>query len=157
MTSTTPKILLGSGLSGLFLFVATAFAQTNDSPVASSMPDGQANIVSASFHQVLNNPASLTVIGFLCVFAWLCDDLPFINSRYVSHFTVMLGGGTYWLFAGPGSVPKNFPYPTAVLVVNGIMCGFAAFIVHRQAIARMISFVRERSGNTQFITKQKDQ
>jgi hypothetical protein len=151
MNKATPKIIFASGLSGLFLFVAKALAQTGD--VSPAATEHTANIVSASFYQVINNPASLTVICFLCVVAWLLDDLPFINSRYVAHISVIIGASIYWAFAGLDSVPKSYPVPHAVLVVNGTICGFAAFIIHRQAIARLISFVRARNGtgNMDFI------
>jgi hypothetical protein len=149
------KIAVGSTLGFVFFCISKAFAQTNAAPAFPESNDLQANILSAAYHQVLNNPASLMVIAFLCVLAWLCDDLPFINSRYVAHLTVILGAAIYWLFAGPESVPKTFPYPFVVLVVNGTLCGFVAFTVHRQMVARIISFVRARTGDTTFIPKPK--
>lgn len=156
------KITTGIGLAGVFFCLAKAFAQTNANPNAVTQTgrfdggDVQANILSAAYHQILNNPASLMVIAFLCVLAWLCDDLPFINSRYVAHVTVVLGATIYWMFAGPESVPKTFPYPFVVLVVNGTICGFVAFVFHRQAVARLISFVRAKTGgDTTFVSKPK--
>lgn len=143
--NTGSKLSLGSLIGVASLTASKVFAQADSQPLLPSViPD--TNIASASIHQLLNNPASLTVIPFLCVIAWLCDDLPFIKSRYVSHITVIVGGSIYWLFAGPTSVPKSFPYPEAVLVVNGVMCGFFAFLVHRQAIARIINAVRAKTG-----------
>lgn len=147
------KITFGSTLGFVFFCISQAFAQTAAQSEVPNGSDVQANMVSASWHQVLNNPASLTVIGFLCVIAWLCDDLPFFNSRYVAHITVTLGACIYWLFAGPQSVPKTFPYPFAVLIVNGTICGFVAFIIHRQAVARLIAMVRSKTGDTAFLHK----
>lgn len=146
MNRSTDKILLGSIISTFFLWLSQVFGQ--NLPSVTLQPYDDPNIIHAAWQQVLNNPASLTVIGFLCVLAWLADDLPFINSRYVAHLTVIAGGCTYWLFGSPGSVPKSFPYPFAVLVANGIMCGFAAYTVHRQAIARLISLVRAKNGDS---------
>ncbi len=141
------KIISGSALGAVFFCISKAFAQTNQIAVPVSLTDTQANIVAAAWHQVINNPASLTVIPFLCVFAWLVDDLPFINSRYVPHLTVILGGAIYSLFAGPESVPKTFPYPFMVLVANGTLCGFISYITHRQLVARAINFFREKQQN----------
>lgn len=132
------KLRIATSLSFVFFCISKAYAQ--NAPLAS--PDVQANILSAMWLQVVNNPASLTVIGFLCVWAWLFDDLPFISSRYVPHITVILGESIYWLFAGPASVPKSYPYPIAVFVSNGTLCGFFAFLVHRQIVARIIAMVR---------------
>lgn len=142
------KIIFGSSMCAVLFCVAKAFAQTNAPGPLPDLTDMQANIISAAFHQVINNPASLTVIPFLCVLAWLADDLPFISSRYVAHLTVMTGASIYWLFSGPSSVPKTFPYPSAVLVANGTLCGFIAFLVHRQLVARCISFFRSKQQTT---------
>ena len=139
------KIILG-GAGGLGFFALSVLAQTNALPVTPLPGPTDPNIMTAMFYQVLNNPASLLVIGFLCIVAWLVDDLPFVNSRYVAHATVMAGGAIYWMFATPDSVPHTFPYPIVVLVVNGTICGFVAFVIHRQAVARFINFVRVRSG-----------
>lgn len=140
-----PKVVGGTIAIGMLFATSQIFAQGAAPAVAAGADE--MNIVSALLHQILNNPASMTVIPALCVFAWLCDDLPFINSKYVAHLTVLAGALSYWMFAGIASVPKNFPSPPAVLAVNGIMCGFVAFIVHRQVVARAINFVRIRGGS----------
>jgi hypothetical protein len=90
----------------------------------------------------IHNPASLMVIGVLCVFAWLCDSLPFVDSKFVPHYTVIIGASIYWLFAVPSSVATNFPHPSAVFICNGIFCGFVAAVAHRQIVARLIAYVQ---------------
>jgi len=139
------KIIFG-GLLGLMFFVISVLGQSTAALPVTPLPgSSDPNVITAMFYQVLNNPASLSVIGFLCIIAWLVDDLPFVNSRYVAHLTVIAGGAIYWMFATPASVPSSYPYPMAVLVVNGTICGFFAFIAHRQVVARCINFVRLRS------------
>lgn len=137
-------------LIAICFLVSRALAQTNmptnamewyAEPGVSSAP----NIVWAMYGQVVNNPASLMVIWVLCVLAWLFDDCPWINSKYVAHLTVVIGGSIYWMFAGPSTVPKTFPYSMPVLVSNGIICGFIAFVIHKQVVHRIIQFVRARS------------
>jgi hypothetical protein len=132
------KLRIALSLSFVFFCISKAYAQS--APAAPV--DVSENILAAMWMQVVNNPASLTVIGFLCVWAWLFDDLPFVSSRYVPHMTVILGEAIYWLFAGPSSVPKSFPYPMAVFISNGTLCGFFAFLVHRQIVSRIIAMVR---------------
>lgn len=151
------KIFLGFGLGGVFFCMSKAFSQTNllAATGTEDRAEVQANIASAAYHQVLNNPASLMVIAFLCVLAWLIDDLPVINSRYVSHLTVIIGASIYWLFAGPESVPKTYPYPFVVLMANGTLCGFVAAVGHRQIIARLISMVRAKMGDAPVARKPK--
>lgn len=132
---------------------ATAVTTTTTvvtSPVT-SLPDP--NLLSAMYASVIHNPASLMVIGVLCVFAWLADDLPFVNSRYVAHYTVIAGASIYWLFAFPASVPVNFPHPSAVFASNGIICGLVAFGIHKQAIARLLNYMRLKNGTAIFYDK----
>ena len=133
----------GGGMIAILIFAnaLNAFAQGTAAPAAAFT---EGNIISAMYGQVLSNPSSLLVIAFLSVFAWLLDDLPFINSRYVAHFTVMLGACIYWAFTTERSVPATFPHPFAVFVVNGTLCGFVAFVLHRQLVARLINLVRGR-------------
>lgn len=129
---------------GIGFFLLSAFGQTNSAPVTPLPDSGEPNILYAMYGQVIRNPSSLFFIGFLCVIAWLIDDLPFINSRYVPHCLCLFGGSAYWMFATPKSVPPNYPYPYVILVVNGVICAFIAFIIHRQAIARLINMIRAR-------------
>lgn len=127
-------------------WASQAMGQTNLADVPAAAPDAGANVIWAMYNQVARDPACAIVIVFLCVVAWLMDDTPIINSRYVAHLTVIAGASIYWLFTVPGSVPKNFPHPWAVFVVNGTICGFIAFVIHRQAVARVMEFVRARVG-----------
>ncbi len=139
--STTKKLWVLT-TSMLIAFMAIAQTTAKEAP-----PISDGNVVLAMYQQILHNPASMLVIALLCVVAWLADDLPFISSRYVVHITVIVGGSIFWAYASPKSVPPDFPHPMAVFVANGIICGFVAWVIHRQAIGRFISFVRTRSGN----------
>ncbi len=90
------------------------------------------------FDQIVNNPASLLLIFVISIIAWLVETLPSINSKLVPHVCVGLGAAIYWLFVSPSTVPQSFPHPAAVLVANGIICGFIAFILHGQIVLRLI-------------------
>lgn len=139
----TQKIYFAAALGIISWGSSQAFAQTNLADVPAMPPAVlEPNIIWAMYNQVARDPACAMVIVWLCVMAWLADDTPIIPSRYVAHVTVVLGMATYWLFTAPSSVPKNFPHPWAVFMVNGTVCGFIAFLIHRQAVARAINFFR---------------
>src|ERR1700761_7856746 len=115
------KITFGA-LGMLFTFLmARAMGQITNpvtAPLVQGLPDSP-NILYGMFAQVLNNPSSLLVIAFLCIMAWLADDMPFIPSKYVAHLCVVIGASIYWMFTSEATVPKSFPHPEAVFIVNG--------------------------------------
>lgn len=131
----------------LLVFVASLFAQAN-LPEPVPVVGAKANVATAMFDTILNNPASLFCIIYLGVIAWLLDDFPFVNSKFVVHITAILGASTYWLFCFPSDVPKNYPHPVAVLVGIGFICGFVAGIIHKRMVAYAIDWFR-----TKFPTK----
>ena len=123
------------------LVASNVLGQTNDLPAQDHHVNIEAGITTAMFYQVWSNPSSLLVIAYLCVFAWLLEDLPFVASKYVPHYTVILGMASYWGFAVEQSVPNGFPHPQMVFIANGCICGFIAFVIHRQVIARIVELV----------------
>lgn len=126
--------------------VARAYGPTNELTNLPADVDVQAGIITAMFKQVLNNPSSSIFVPALCVIGWLVDDLPFINSRYVAHIMIITGAFTFRFFCLESAVPKYFPHPQAVFILNGIIAGFIAFILHKQVVARAINFFRVQSG-----------
>ena len=112
------------------------------------------NILLVMYRQVISNPASLLHGLILCIIAWLIDETTWIHSRYIPHITILLGGCTYWLYAGSATVAHCYPYPCVVLFSDGMISGLVAYAGHRQIIARLFALARERSGNTAFIEKQ---
>lgn len=126
------------------LFAASAWAQTDSAPsadataaVGGAASEMDLNIVSAMFKQVLNSPGSLLVIVGLSILAWLIE-ISVVNNKVIPWICVLGGAGSYWLFSSAASVPKDFPHPAAVLVVNGLICGFVAFVLHGQLISRFL-------------------
>lgn len=140
------KVIAGSSSIFSLMTMAQVLGQTNDAPAMVPDTDVQAGIASAMLHQIASNPSSSLVIAALCVFAWLVDDLPFVNSRYVAHLTVVMGACIFRFFSLESAVPKYFPHPQAVFVVNGILAGFIAFVIHKQVVSRIINFFRVQSG-----------
>lgn len=133
------------------LSVSKAMAQSTNEAAAQVVSTGtfQGRVLAPFYEQVLNNPASLTAIVFLCIVAFVLDDTPIINSRYVTHIVITLGGCSYWLFAGTDSVPHYFPHPAAVLMVNGMAAGIIAGLGHRYFIAFLVNYMRNKFGMDQ--------
>jgi uncharacterized membrane protein len=150
MDMNTNRLKLFFGLTAFFALAASArvLGQTNDLP--NIAPDtAEAGILTAMVKQMINNPSSAIVVPALMVLAWLADDLPFIPSRYVAHYVVIAGMLSFRFFCLESSVPKCFPHPQAVFVVNGMMAGFVAFVFHKYAVARFINSIRGQEAGTQ--------
>lgn len=112
------------------------------------------NIFLVMWRQVISNPASMLHCLIMCIVAWLIDETSWINSRYIPHVTIIFGASTYWLYAGSATVAKCYPIPWVVLASNGMISGLIAYGGHRQVIARILRFARERAGGTGFTDKQ---
>lgn len=138
--------ILGATLTYFTLMLAARAAGLADLANATPETDVQAGILTAMFKQVLNNPSSSIFVPALCVIGWLVDDLPFINSRYVAHIMIVMGACTFRFFCLESAVPKYFPHPQAVFILNGIIAGFIAFVLHKQVVARAINFFRAQGG-----------
>lgn len=96
----------------------------------------------APIEQVINSPASLLVILGLTVIAYLLERWPNFNSRFIPHVCIVIGAVVYPLFSAKSSVPPTFPYPVAVLIVNGLISGFIAVIIH----AKLVMFLVNKYG-----------
>lgn len=140
MTQTTKTQIMFASIVGIFVLSIIA-QEVLPAPVLPPA-EVESNVFSAAYRTILNNPSSLFCVLVLCALAWLLDDLPFINSKYVTHYTSVIGASIYWLFCFPSNVPKSFPHPVFVLCCIGFMCGFVAGIIHKQAVARVIEIVR---------------
>lgn len=139
------KLIFGSGLGAFFFFISKAFAQTNAQPLLGTTPETTGNVLVGIWSQAVNNPASFSVIGLLVVVAWLCDDIPWINSRFVKHITVVAGMSLYWAFANPETVSKIYPHPLAIFLSNGAICGAVAYLAHWQIIERIRGFLQNKA------------
>jgi len=100
------------------------------------------SLLKAMFFQVLNSPASLLVILGLSIIAVVVEIVEWIPSnpvKVILPLCVFGGGSTYWLFSSATTVDKAFPHPHAVLVVNGLACGLAAFLIHIAVVKFVLS------------------
>lgn len=153
MNTNKRKILFGIAVSSFFFCMSKAFAQTNFAPVLGTVPDYTGNVLVGIWGQAVNNPASFSVIGLLMVVAWLCDDFPWINSKFVKHITVVTGMAIYWAFANPETVANIYPHPLAIYLSNGAICGAVAYLGHWQIVARIRNFLETKHAETKVQTQ----
>lgn len=134
------------------------FAQ--ESAPAPASEENILSLIKAMFFQLLNSPASLLLtIGISIVSAsvdWLIRAIDRLSNRLINpivFFLCVIGGGcAFRLFASPASIDKIYPHPAAVLFVNGLVCGLAAFVVHITLVRWIINKVKP-TGDTTITTK----
>lgn len=146
--------------AGLMIFTVMCAHKVLAQPILSSAVVIDAptdNILMVMYKQVVSNPASLLHVLILCIIAWLIDETTWINSRYIPHITILIGGCTYCLYAGSATVAQCYPFPAVVLFSNGMISGLIAYAGHRQIIARILSLARQRAGADDDIKKDKPQ
>lgn len=148
-TMNKSKLFIGTNLGVFFFSMSRAFADSTMGVVPG--PEQTGSVLTAFWMQAIYNPASFTAIGLLGVVAWLCDDLPWINSRYVKHITVIVGMCIYWAFADPATVSKIYPHPLAIYLSYGAVCGAIAYLGHWQIISRVRDFfaTKQQQASTQ--------
>ncbi len=150
--TTNQKKLIQAGLMTLAVMVVhPVLAQELPSAAVPNAPTD--NLLLVMFRQVASNPASMLHGLILCIVAWLIDETSWINSRYIPHITILIGGATFWLYAGSATVAKCYPYPSVVLFSDGMISGLLAYGAHRQVIARILTYTRQQSGEPQNKTK----
>lgn len=147
MTNNQKKLLQATVMMAIVMTAHSALAQNGMMASAVVIDAPTDNIFMVMYKQVVSNPASLLHVLILCIIAWLIDETSWINSRYIPHITIVLGGCTYWLYAGSATVAQCYPFPSVVLFSNGMISGLIAYASHRQIIARILKFTREQSTN----------
>lgn len=96
--------------------------------------------------QVIKSPASLLVIVGLSVIAAVMEAIKICPSdpiRVILPVCTLGGAAFYWCFAPAASVDKAFPHPHAVFIVNGLVCGFVAFLLHSKLVLLLIEKRRQ--------------
>lgn len=104
--------------------------------------------VAAMFEQLMNEPACVMVVIGLNLLAFAIEQIRWINSRLALPACILLGPFVYPWFAHRGAVPYTFPYPMAVLIVNGLMAGFIAGLIHTQFVLWAKKWLQARSKKT---------
>lgn len=99
---------------------------------------GILNLLYAMVGQILNSPGSLLEIIALSIIAFVFETVHWLPTKAILPICVFGGALTYWIFNSPASVPPYFPYPAAVLFVNGLVCGLVAFALHASLVVWII-------------------
>lgn len=114
--------------------------------------EGLAELLHAMFFQVLNRPASLLVIIALSIISMMAEIVEWCPSnpvKVIMPFCIIGGMAIYWMFSSTSGVDRQYPYPHAVLAVNGLVCGLVAFIAH----IMLVKFVKARLAKDETKTK----
>lgn len=139
MRNTNRILLLLAFLTGSLLAALAQAPEAPTAPVPAATPEESTlALLKAMFFQVLKSPASLLVILGLSIATasveFFIRATNWISNRMIVPSVLLIcvlgGAASYWLFSSTASVDKQFPHPHAVLAVNGIVCGFAAFFLH---------------------------
>lgn len=96
------------------------------------------SIFLAPFEQLWNSPASAFIIVPVSIVAWLWEMWDFTPSKYVPLVCIILGTALYPALTPLKTVPPNFPIPILVLILNGLVLGFLAFILHKFLVKKLI-------------------
>lgn len=97
-------------------------------------------LFTALLQQVVTNPASIFIILPVSIFAFVLELWPIFPSKLV--LPACLGAGS-WLFpslVSRSTVSPYFPNPLLVLILNGFILGFVAWIIHKALIKRIIKW-----------------
>lgn len=141
------EVLLTLPFIALLCAPMIAGAQETPAPASAQSEENILALLKAMFFQLLNSPASLLLtIGISIISAaidWLIQASERLSNKLINpivFFLCVLGGGlTYRFFASTGSIDKIYPHPEAVLFVNGLVCGLAAFLVHVTAVKYLMA------------------
>lgn len=106
---------------------------TNPSPAA-----GVFDIIWGQVDQVLRAPASLCVLLGWIVLAYVLEIWPDFPSKWIPVVTIIGSAVSYPLFCPTSSVTMAAPCKVCVLIVNGLVCGVAASVLHRYALKALI-------------------
>lgn len=134
----------------MLLLLVTITAMAQDVPAPAVNEESVIALMKAMVVQVVNSPASLLVIIGLVIIAVVFEVVEWIPSKVILPMCVFGGACTYWIFSPASTVPVHFPHPQAVLVVNGLICGVIAFIIHITAAKWMISKLPQKPTNDKY-------
>ena len=96
------------------------------------------SIFFAPFLQVWNSPNSALIILPVSIVAFIWEMNSKTPSKFIPVVCLALGMILYPLLTPLSSVPKTFPVPIVVLLLNGLVLGFIAWMVHKFVVKKLI-------------------
>lgn len=93
--------------------------------------------IQAIWLQIQHAPAHLLLILALNVLGFLAKKTPCIANQYIPHLLIGIGAVLYPCLVEPApDVEYKALYPKLVLILNGVILGGGAWIIHRIVIKR---------------------
>lgn len=117
---------------------------------------GWLQTATGAIEQMQRAPISLLLIGVLIVCGAVLKSMELFPNRLIPAVVLLLGGVGNGFLGDPGSVSNTQRHPEAVLVLQGILLGFAAWALHHfllRRLERFIPFLAGKSGDTVTINK----
>lgn len=99
------------------------------------------NLLLAPIEQVVNSPGSPLIIIFISMAAYAWDRIPKFSNVWLLPLCMVIGLILYPLVSKTSSVPDTFPYPIVVLLLNGAITGFIAFLGHNLFVKALINWM----------------
>lgn len=91
---------------------------------------------------LMKNESSWLVIVPLSIIAFVLEKWQYFPSKYICP--VCIAGGIILMpvFSKVSQVPDTYPYPLAVLMADGCVLGFLAWLAHASIIAKLIGWLQ---------------
>lgn len=96
------------------------------------------SLFTALFQQLLGNPASILIILPVSILAFVLEVWPMFPSRLVLPMCIACGSCVFPALVKTSTVPAAYPNPLLVLILNGFILGFIAWVVHATIVKKII-------------------
>lgn len=97
------------------------------------------HLFTALFQQILGNPASILIIVPVSIAAFVLEVWPMFPSRLVLPSCLVLGSCLFPALVSKSTVGASYPNPLLVLILNGFILGFVAWVVHTTIVKRIVN------------------
>lgn len=101
----------------------------------------ETNVFKACFDQIFHNPMCAGIILFIWAIGYVFDRSDKTDSRWLALVCMACGAFLYWGLTSPKTVSPDFPRPWLVLVLNGAILGFIAYLTHTFGVKAIIDYL----------------
>ena len=102
-------------------------------------------------------PVAILIVATLIVMGGVLKSLEYFPNRMIPLMVLVLGAALNTMLGDTGSIAPTQRNPMAVLAMQGILLGFAAWALHALLLRRLeryIPFLAGKSGDTVQIKKE---
>jgi hypothetical protein len=96
------------------------------------------DLFKALFDQVIANPASILIIFPVGILAFVLEVWPMFPSKLVLPVCLCSGSTLFPALVKTSTVPAMYASPLLVLILDGFILGFVAWLFHRLIIKKLI-------------------